>query len=122
MDSDVSNIAGTSKIIRSGRIFSLEIAPPKAVSRPVFIPVVAPPKVIPGPIIISVNTLIDKVVTTPVIILTDTPTAELTEARGKGVMVEPVRTKAQSLVFLETSKKEMEEILKIIKKSDYDVV
>ena len=30
-DSDISNIAGTSKITRSGRIFSLEIAPPKAV-------------------------------------------------------------------------------------------
>ena len=31
-------------------------------------------------------------------------------------------TKAQSLVIPETSQKEMEEILRIIKKSDYDVV
>ena len=82
----------------------------------------AAPKVTPTPIIISANTPIDKVVTTPVIILTDTPASELTETRGKGVMIELVRMKAQSLTIPETSKKEMEEILKIIKRSDYDVV
>ena len=82
----------------------------------------AAPKVTPTPIIISNNTPIDKAVTTLVIILTDTPAAELTEGRGKGVMVELVRTKAQSLTIPETSKNEMEEILKIIKRSDYDVV
>ena len=37
-------------------------------------------------------------------------------------MVEPVRMMAQSLTIPETSNKEMEEILKIIKRSDYDVV
>ena len=31
---DIGNIAGTSKITRSGRILSPEIAPPRAVSRP----------------------------------------------------------------------------------------
>ncbi|CAI8608207.1 unnamed protein product [Vicia faba] len=47
-DSDISNIVGTSKITRSGRIFSPEIAPPKAVFGPV-----AVPKVTYIPIIIS---------------------------------------------------------------------
>ena len=42
--------------------------------------------------------------------------------RGKGIQEEPVRIRAQPLVIPETSQKEMEEILKIIKKSDYDVV
>ena len=37
-------------------------------------------------------------------------------------MVDPVRKKAQSLTIPETSKKEMEEIFKIIKRSDYNVV
>ena len=118
---DINNIAGTSKITRSGWIFSPEIAPPKAISGPVIIPVAAP-KVTPTPIIISANTPIDKAVTTPVIIPTDTPAAEFTETRGKGVQFEFVRTKTQSLTIPETSKKEMEEILKIIKKRDYDVV
>ena len=120
VDSDVSNIAGTSKITRSGRIFSLEIAPPKAVSGPVIIHViVAPPKVILDLTIISTNTPTDKAITTPVIIPTDTSTVE---TRGKSILVEHVRTKAQSLTISETSKKEMKEILKIIKRSDYDVV
>ena len=104
VNSNISNIAGTSKITRSGRIFSPEIAPLKAVSGPVIIHVAAL-KVTPTPIIISANTPIDKVVKTPVIIPTDTPAAELTETRGKGVLVEPARTKAQSLTIPETSKK-----------------
>ena len=83
VNSDISNIAGTSKITRSGRIFSLEIAPPKAVYGPVIIPVVTPPKVVPSPTIISTNTPIEKAVTTPVITPTDTPAAMLTETRGK---------------------------------------
>ena len=44
------------------------------------------------------------------------------ENKGKNVQEDSVLTKAQSLVIPETSKKEMEEILRIIKKSDYDVV
>ena len=112
-DSDISNISGTIKITRSGRIFSPEIAPLKAVSGPVIIPVVAP-KASPIPTFISNSIPIDKAVATPVIIPTNTPAVELTEARGKGVMVEPVWAKAQSLAIPETSNKEMEEILKII--------
>ena len=42
--------------------------------------------------------------------------------KGKWIQEELVRTSVQPLVIPETSKKEMEEILKIIKKSDYDVV
>ena len=80
---------------------------------------VAAPKVTSIPIIISVSAPIDEVVTTPIVIPTNTPTAEI---RGKNIQVEHVRTKAQPLTIPETSKKEMEEILRIIKKSDYDVV
>ena len=123
VDSNISNIAGTSKITRSGRIFSPEIAPPKAISGPVIIHVVvAPPKVVPNPAIISANTPVDKTITILVITPTDIPAAESTETRGKSILIEPVRTKAQSLAIPETSRKEMEEILKIIKRSDYDVV
>ena len=113
-DSDISNIAGTSKITRSGRIFSPEIAPPKAVFGPV-----AVPKVTYVPIIISASATIDKDDTTPAVIPTNTSTIDV---RGKGIQEEPVQTKAQPLTIPETSKKEMEEILRIIKKSDYDVV
>ena len=70
-------------------------------------------------IIISSSSPIDEAVTTLVIIPTNTPAAE---TRGKSIQVEPFRTKAQSLTIPKTSKKEMEEILKIIKRSDYDVV
>ena len=117
-----SKIVQPPKITRSGRIFSPEIAPPKAVSGPVIIPIiVAPPKAIPSPTIISTNTPTDKAVTTPVITPTDTHAAKLTETQRKGVLVESVKTKTQSLAIPETSRKEMEEILKIIKRSDYDV-
>ena len=90
-DSDISNIAGTSKITRSGRIFSPEIAPPKVVSGPV-----AAPKVTSVPIIISASAPIDEAVTTPIVIPTNTPTAE---TRGKSIKVEPVWTKAQPLAI-----------------------
>ena len=113
-DSDISNIAGTSKITRSGRIFSPEIAPPKAVFGPV-----APPRVTSTPIIISASTPIIEEDTTPIVIPTNNAAADV---RGKGIQEEPIRTKAQPLIIPETSKKEMEEILRIIKKSDYDVV
>ena len=67
VDSDVSNIAGTSKITQSRRVVSPEIAPPKAISGPVIIPVVVdPPKAIPSPAIISADTPVDKTVTIPV--------------------------------------------------------
>ena len=33
IDPDIGNIVGTSKIIRSGRVFSLEISPPKFVTK-----------------------------------------------------------------------------------------
>ena len=123
VDSDISNIAGTSKITQSGRVFSPEIAPPKAVSGPVIIPVVvAPPKDIPSPTIISANAPADTVVTIPVITPTDIPAAKSTETQGKGILIEPVRTKAQSLAIPETSQKEMEEILKIIKRSNCNIV
>ena len=79
----------------------------------------ATPKVTSVPIIIFVSAPIDEVVTTPIIIPTNTPAAE---TRGKSIQVELVQTKAQSLTIPETSKKEMEEILKIIKRIDYDVV
>ena len=77
------------------------------------------PKVTSIPIIISTRAPTGKDDTTPAIIPTNTSTAEI---REKGIQEELVRTKAQPLTILETSKKEMEEILRIIKKSDYDVV
>ena len=113
-DSDISNIVETSKITRGGIIFSPKIAPPKAVFGPV-----AASKVISVPIIISASAPIDKDDTTPAVIPTNTPTAKIL---GKSIQEEPVRMKAQPLTILETSKKEMEEILRIIKKSNYDVV
>ena len=85
--SDISNISGTSKITRSSIIFSPEIAPPKAVFRPVTVP-----KVTPVPIIISASAPVNKDDTTPAVIPTNTPT---TETRGKSIKEEPVRTKAQ---------------------------
>ena len=61
----------------------------------------------------------------PVIEEIDAPEArpsDVTTNKGKGIQEAPVRTKAQTVVIPETTQKEMEEILKIIKKSDYDVV
>ena len=45
-----------------------------------------------------------------------------TDVRGKGIQEERVRTRAQPLVIPETSQREMEEILKIIKTRNYNVV
>ena len=74
VDSDISNIAGTSNITQRGRIFSLEIAPPKTVSGSVIIlVVVAPPQAVPSPAIASANTPVNKTVTIPVITPTDIP-------------------------------------------------
>ena len=113
-DSDISNISGTSKITRRGRIFSPEIAHPKAVFGPVDVP-----KVTSIPIIISASAPNDKDDTIPAFIPTNTSTSE---TQGKNIQEEHVRTKAQLLTIPEASKKEMEDILRIIKKRDYDVV
>ena len=99
------------KITCSGRIFSPEIVPPKAIFGPS-----SAPKVTHVPVNISARTPVIEEVVTPEVF----PSAA--DDRGKGIQEEPVRTKAQPLIIPETSQKEMEEILKIIKKSDYNVV
>ena len=45
-----------------------------------------------------------------------------TTNKGKGILEAPVRTKAHAVVIPETTQQEMDEILKIIRKSDYDIV
>ena len=65
---------------------------------------------------------IDTTTTVPMVTPTDTPTTESTETRRKGILVKPVQIKAQSISIPEASKRDMEEILKIIKRSDYNVV
>ena len=50
------------------------------------------------------------------------PAAESSNARGKGIEDEPARMEAPKSVNVEASQQEMEEILKIIKKSDFNVV
>ena len=85
---DVVNIVGTSKVTRSGRIFSPEISP--------------------------------KTVTTPVRISASKPS---TETRGKEPVIEPAQMETPVETTVEdSSKQEMEEVLKIIRKSDYNVV
>ena len=103
-DADISNIVGTNKITRSGRVFSPEIAPSKTVTALVIIPAFVP---------------VDITTTVPVITSADTPITESTETRGKDILVEPVQTKSQSVSILEAFKKEMEELLKIIKRIQY---
>ena len=102
-DPDIGNIVGTSKITRSGRVFSPEISPLKIVICPVIIPTFVP---------------VDTTTTTPMVTHTDTPITESIETWGKGILVEAVQMKAQSISIPEASKKVMEEILKIIKRSD----
>ena len=52
-----------------------------------------------------------------------TPVVESSDARGKGIIIDvPAQTEALKTITVEASKQEMEEILKIIKKSDYNVV
>ena len=74
-DPDVGNIVGTSKITRSGRVFSPEILPPKKVITLVIIPAAAP-----------ANTT----TTTPVISLVSTPSTESVETQAKDILIEPV--------------------------------
>ena len=51
-----------------------------------------------------------------------TPAAESSDTRGKGTADVPARMEAPKTVNVEASQQEMEEILKIIKKSDFNVV
>ena len=103
IDPDIGNIVRTSKIT-SGRVFSLAISPPKAVTIPMIIPTVVPANI-----------------TTAILMITPISTP-ITETQGKELLIEPVQTKAHSESIPEASKNEMGEILKIIKKSDYNVV
>ena len=81
-DPDIGNILGTSKITRSGMVFSPEISPPKDVTGPVIIPAFVPA---------------DTTTTIPVITPADTRITELTKTRGKDILVEPFWMKAQSV-------------------------
>ena len=78
---DIGNIVGTSKITRSGRVFSPDISPPKVVTSPMIIPT-----------FILADTTIPIPVNTPVA----TPITESAENRGKDVLIEHVQTKARS--------------------------
>ena len=69
-DTDVSNIVGSSKVTRSGRLFSPEISPP-VVQKPV--------------VITPASTSATVLVHVPII----TPVAESSDTQGKGVTGEP---------------------------------
>ena len=75
IDPNIDNIVGTSKIMRSRRVFSPEISL-KTVATPLFIPTATP-------------------VITPTVI----PATESAETRGKEVLVELVWTKAHKEVI-----------------------
>ena len=62
-DADIGNISSTSKITRSGRIFSPEIAPPKAIFGPS-----AVPKVTHAPVKLSATTPIIEEIVTPAVV------------------------------------------------------
>ena len=96
-DPDVDNIVRTSKITRSGSVFSPEISP-KTIATPVII-------LATDPVSIPIDTLVDS----PTII-------PATETRGKEVLFEHVETKAHPEVIPEAYRKEIEEILKISRK------
>ena len=72
--------------------------------------------------IISTVVPADTTTVIPLMTPVTTLTTESAKTRGKDILIEPVQTKAHSESISEASKKEMEEILKIIKKSDYNVV
>ena len=90
---------GTSKITRIGRVFSPEISP----------------KTVATHVIITTATPTDIASDTPIVI----PTVD---TRGKEALVESAQAREHPEVILEASRKEIEEILKIIKKSDYNIV
>ena len=98
-DTDVSNIVGSSKVTRSGRLFSPEISPP-TVQKPVVISPASTPATVPVHI--------------PIL----TPVAESSDTRGKETTGEPARTEVPKKIIVEASRQEIEEILKIIKKRD----
>ena len=79
-----------------------------------FSPEIAPLKTITSPVVIPDFVPVDTT-TVPMVTPTDTLTAESTETRGKGILVELVQMKAQSVSIPEASQNGMEEILKIIK-------
>ena len=83
---NVKNIVRTSKVTRTGRVFSPETSPPKTITTLVHIPT----------------------------------TGSTADARGKEKVIEPAQTEAppKDLTIEDSSKQEMEEILKIIRKSD----
>ena len=87
---DISNIVGTSKVTRSGRLFSPDISPP-TVHKPVVIPSASTSATIPVPI--------------PVI----TPVSRPSGTRGKEIIGEPAQTEAPKKIIVETSKQEIEE-------------
>ena len=86
---DIGNIAGTSKITRSGQIFSPEIAPSLAVFGPLKASVPVGPSV-QGPMIEELDTPEER------------PSADTTD-KGKGILEVPVRTKAHVMVIPETT-------------------
>ena len=100
----VSNITGPAKVTRSGRLFSPDIAPP-TIQRPLVITPASVPASLPDQVPASA------------------PAAESSDARGRGIATDvPDRAEALKTTNVEASKQEMEEILKIIKKSDFNVV
>ena len=74
IDPNIDNIVGTSKVTRSGRIFSPEISP----------------KVVATPFVIPANTHVVTHVATPVVV----PPTESAETQGKEVLVKPAHTEA----------------------------
>ena len=87
---DVGNITGSSKVTRTGRIFSPNISPPVVTKTPVCI----------------------------------TATKPSTDTRGKEKVVEPIVTEVptKDVVDGKPSAREMDEILKIIKRSDFKII
>ena len=84
---DISNIVGTSKVTRSGKLFSPEISPP-TIHKPVVIPSAITPTTVPVP--------------APII----TPVADPSRTRGKEITGEPSRTEAPKKIIVEKKKHE----------------
>ena len=96
---DIGNITGPAKVTQSGRLFSPDIAPP-AIQRPLVITTACVPASLLGQVPVP------------------TPATESSGARGKGIATDlPALTEAPKTTTVEASKQEMEEILKITKKS-----
>ena len=90
-DPDVSNIVGTNKITRSGRVFSSEISP-KTVIKPVVISSDVPP---------------GTYVTTPILTPIGTPADESSGTQGKEVIGELSRMEEPRKIVVESSKQEI---------------